>query len=118
LNGLLSLLAQAQPPATGGAPQPGGIFGFLIQYGPLLIILLIMYTIFLGPKRKQDRERQTMLGQMKKGDRVQTIGGLIGTVMDVREDRVVLKIDESSNAKATYVKSAIHKVLTEDAKPA
>ena len=74
-------------------------------------------VVMLGPKRKQERQRKDMLSNLKRGDRVQTIGGILGTVIDVRDSEVVLKVDESTNTKMRFARSAIHRVLEDDAKP-
>jgi len=45
---------------------------------------------------------------------VQTIGGILAGVVEVREDRVLLKVDETSNTKIWFARSAVHKVLGEE----
>jgi preprotein translocase subunit YajC len=55
-----------------------------------------------------------MLGQLKKGDRIQTIGGVLGTVVEARDTEVLVKVDESSNTKIRFARSAIHRVLEDD----
>ena len=86
---------------------------------PLLIFgVLIIYIMMILPKRKQDRQRQQMLENMKRGDEVQTIGGIIGKVVDAKPDRVLVKVDESSNTKIWFNRTAISRVVEEDAKPA
>ena len=50
---------------------------------------------------------------VKKGDKVRTIGGILGTVVDIRDDEVVIKVDEATNTKLHLVRSAISKVLAE-----
>ena len=55
-----------------------------------------------------------MLDTMQKNSRVRTIGGIIGTIVDVRDDEVVIKIDEASNTKMRVTRSAIGKVYTDD----
>lgn len=81
---------------------------------PLLIGILILYFFVFRSKRTQDRQRREMLAQLKKGDRVQTIGGILGTVIEARENDVLLKVDESSNTKIRFSRNAIHRVLNED----
>ena len=61
---------------------------------------------------------QQLLSSLKKQDRVLTIGGLIGTVVEVRDDEVVLKIDENANTRARFTKNAIQQVLKSSDGPA
>ena len=55
-----------------------------------------------------------MHANLTRNDRVLTIGGAIGTVVSVKDNEVVLKVDESTNTKMTFVKTAIQKIMTED----
>ena len=80
----------------------------------LLLLALFLFTT-AGGKRKEERKRQDMLKQLKKGDEVVTIGGQVGKVIDTREDRVQLKVDESSNTKIWFLRSAIHRVIEDKA---
>ena len=83
----------------------------------LFALVMIVFMLFMSnSKRKQERERQNTLNAMKRGDRVQTIGGIIGTIVDVREGEIVVKVDESSNTKIKFSRSAIARVLGEDDK--
>ena len=84
----------------------------LMQLLPFLLIIVVMYLfLFRGPKKKQ-QEHQKMVASLKKNDRVRTIGGIFGTVLDVRDDEIVLKVDESTNAKIRVIPSAIASVLS------
>lgn len=81
---------------------------------PLILMLLVLYFfIFRGPRKRQQQQKQ-MLDTMQKNSRVRTIGGIIGTIVDVRDDEVVIKIDEASNTKMRVTRSAIGKVYTDD----
>ena len=55
-----------------------------------------------------------MLNAIKKHDKVQTIGGVLGAVVEIKPDTVVLKVDESSNTRITFARSSIQQVLTSD----
>jgi preprotein translocase subunit YajC len=94
--------------ATNSAQPAPNPFGFML---PILVIfgVMIFFQIFAG--RKERRKRQDMLGSITKYDRVQTVGGLIGTVHDVKDTEVTLKIDESTNTKVHVSRSAIQQVL-------
>lgn len=85
-------------------------------------LLLVMVVVMVGfiwlsssrAKRTEQRTRDDMLRNMKRGDRVMTAGGILGTVVDVRDAEVVLKVDESSNTKIKFTRDAIRKVVVED----
>jgi len=80
-----------------------------MMYNYLLIGLMfvVMYFIlFRGPRKKQQQHRK-MVQTLKKNDRVRTIGGIIGTVVDVKDDEITLKVDESNNTKIKVASSAI-----------
>ena len=83
---------------------------------PMILIIAVMYFFLFRSKKTQQKKLASMLDNLKKGDRVQTIGGIRGAVVEAREDEVVIKVDESSNAKITFARSAIHKVLEEEKK--
>ena len=108
---VIQFLADA-PPAT----QPDLFHSPMV---PLMIMLGVVWVVLvILPKRKQDKSRQNMLKDMKRGDEVQTIGGVLGKVVEAREDRVLLKVDESSNTKIWFSRTAIARVNAEDAKDA
>ena len=101
--------------------QSGGSNGALytLTHGPmpiLIIGLLVFYAMLILPKRKQDRQRREMLNNLKRGDEVLTSSGIIGKVVDPREDRVLVKVDESNNTKIWFSRSAITHVEPGDGK--
>jgi len=71
-----------------------------------LMFLVMYFLLFRGPKKKQ-KQHQNMVKSLKKNDKVRTIGGIIGTIVDVRDDEITLKVDESSNTKIKIASSAI-----------
>ena len=112
----LGTLAQATTNPASTRPTGGG-WGeiFRTPMFPILLLILVFYVFMFRNKRNQDRQRTDMLSQMKRGDRVQTIGGILGKVVDAEEHKVLLKVDESSNTKIWFSRNAIHRVLEEDA---
>ena len=111
---LLVLLAQTTTPATSQPAPP--LFVFLQSYGPLVLLLVVFFFLMSGSKRKQEKQRQQMLKELQRGVRIQTIGGIIGTVVEARDNEVVVKVDESNNTKVKFARSAIHKVLMDEEK--
>ncbi len=79
----------------------------------MLLMIVVMYIFIFRSKKNQDKQRRNMLSELKKGDRVQTIGGIIGSVIEARETDVLVKVDESNNTKIRFARSAIHKVVDE-----
>jgi preprotein translocase subunit YajC len=75
-----------------------------------LIFVVLYFIMFRGPKKRQQQQEQ-MVKSLKKNDRVQTIGGIFGTVLDITDTEVTIKIDESNNTKIKVLPSAIHKVI-------
>jgi preprotein translocase subunit YajC len=67
--------------------------------------VLIFYFLLLRPQQKRQKEMQKMLSALKRGDRVMTTGGLYGTVWDVKDDIIVMKLTEE--VKVEVAKSAV-----------
>jgi len=105
----LAILAQATQPAPGGGGLPGLISN------PLFLLILMLgafYLVVFRGQSKEKKKKQQMLDQVRKNDRVMTIGGIIGTVVQVKDDEVVVKVDEATNTKVTFTRKAIQKVFT------
>ena len=92
----------ADAPAGGAAPQ-SALGGML----PMLVIFFaIMYFLMIRPQQK--RERREMLSSVERGDAVITTGGVCGTVVNLSEDRVILRVDD--NVTMEFLRAAIAKV--------
>ncbi|MFA5554798.1 MAG: preprotein translocase subunit YajC [Phycisphaerae bacterium] len=75
-------------------------------------IIFFVFMMYRGPRKKQ-QEHQKMVQSLQKNDRVRTIGGIYGTVVDVKENEIVLKIDESNNTKIRISPNAVGSKLSE-----
>lgn len=75
-------------------------------------IILIFYFLIIRPQKKREKETKDMLNALKKGDKVVSIGGIHGTVISVKENTVVVKVDD--NARIEFTKSAISQVLNKE----
>lgn len=103
---IVTLLAQSPAPTK---PQgPGGMNPMIIGLG---LFFVVFYFLIMRGNRKQKKERTSLLDSLTKNDRVMTIGGMLGTVVTIRDQEVVLKVDESNNTKVTFLKSSIQKVI-------
>lgn len=76
----------------------------------VLLFVLMYFMMFRGPKKRQQQQQQ-MVQSLKKNDRVQTIGGILGTVLEVSDNEITIKIDESNNTKMKVLPSSISKVI-------
>ena len=81
----------------------------LVQMLPIVAILVIFYFLLIRPKQRDQKAHQKMLTQLGKGDRVLTSGGIFGSVVGLKDDRVVIKIAE--NVKVELLKSSVLRKL-------
>jgi len=98
------------PVPTTQTQRPSGISP-MILIG--LMFVIMYFLLFRGPRKKQQQHKQ-MVQSLQKNDRVRTIGGIIGTVVDIKDDEITLKVDESNNTKIKVASSAIGKNLSKD----
>jgi len=101
-----------QPASTGGQPtgQTGGVGGsslmmFVFMFG----IFIIFYLLLILPARKKQKKHMEMVQALKSGDRIITTGGIHGTIMGTKEDRLEVKI--ASNTVVQITKSAVGAIL-------
>jgi preprotein translocase subunit YajC len=92
-----------------GEPQGGGLLTTMM---PFLIILPLAYLLLIRPMRKQEKDRQALIGATKKNDRVITTAGIYGTVVSFGDDEVVIKVDD--NVRLRMVKGSIARNLTQE----
>jgi len=102
------LMGMGQPAGGAGASGGGGtqLVTMLVTFG---LIIVVFYFLVIRPQNKKKKDAQKMLENLKKGDRVVTIGGMHGFVESVKEDAVILKVDD--NVKIRFSKSAVSQVL-------
>ena len=94
-----------------GAVVEGPLGGNFFTMLMLLLVGMIVFSFFGG--RKQKKKRAAMIDSLQKHDQVLTRGGVFGTIVDVKSDRVVLKIDESSNTRITVLRDSIEQVTAD-----
>jgi preprotein translocase subunit YajC len=99
----LFLAFSNNPQGSGGSPN------ILVSFIPILLIFIIFYLLLILPQQKKQKQHKSMLGALRKGDRVVTNAGIYGTIHDVKEHMIVLKIAEE--VKIEIVKSAVAAVV-------
>jgi preprotein translocase subunit YajC len=78
-----------------------------------VLFFVVLYFLMIAPNQKKQKKWQEMLSKLKSGDRVTTNGGLRGTVLTVKDDVVILRI-QPDGVKLEFVKSAIAAVTTDE----
>ncbi len=103
---MLHLLAMA-PPSQGGGGE-GSLVSTLLMFA---LIIGIFYFMILRPQQKKQKERERMLGTVKKGDKVITAGGLHGTIAGLDEKTVLIQV--ADNVKMKFDRSAVAQIIRE-----
>ena len=93
---MLGEIAYAMTQAPGEGGQQGGNYSFLIFMG---LIFVVFYFLLIMPQRKRQKEHQQLLTNLKKGDRVLTTGGLVGTIVSLSDAMVTVEIADKVKVK-------------------
>ena len=92
------------------ADAAGGGGNILYTLAPFIIMFAVFYFLLIRPQQRKSKVRNAMLSSLKKGDKVTTIGGLHGTIMEITDDIVVLKVNDAS--KLTFDRASINNVIS------
>jgi preprotein translocase subunit YajC len=96
------LIAAAEGTAGGG--------NILITLAPFIIMFAVFYFLLIRPQQRKAKVRNSMLSSLKKGDKVVTIGGLHGTITDITDDIIVLRVNDAT--KLTFDRASINNVTS------
>ncbi|KYD32850.1 preprotein translocase subunit YajC [Parageobacillus toebii] len=83
----------------------------IVNLLPIILFFVIFYFLLLRPQQKRQRAIQQMQANLKKGDKIITIGGLHGIIDSVDEDKIVIRAGDGT--RLTYDRSAVREVVTE-----
>lgn len=111
---LFSAVAWAADVAADGGAQaaPNPMMTIL----PFILIFAVMYFLMIRPQQKRQKEHQAMISAIKKGDRIQTSGGILGTVTG--EDKGELTIEIAPQVRIKVGRGFVARVVTQDSAPA
>lgn len=93
-----------------GGGGGGGAMGLL----PFILMFVILYLLLIRPQQKKHRVHQQMLQTLKKGDRVLTTGGLLGTVVGIKENENIVVLRLAENVKVEVQKGAISAKISKE----
>ncbi|MCF8237035.1 MAG: preprotein translocase subunit YajC [Saprospiraceae bacterium] len=83
---------------------------FLVQFGPLILLVGVMYFFFIRPQAKRQKEQQAFINQLEKGQDVVTASGMFGKIVKIEDQVVTLEVDQKTFIRVT--RSSVSKDLT------
>jgi preprotein translocase subunit YajC len=92
-------MAYAQTAAKTAAPGPVSPAATILSFAPFIAIMVLFYFLMIYPQSKERKKRDAMLNAIQRGDRVLTRGGIYGTVADIKEKILILKINENNKVE-------------------
>ena len=98
----LFILLDAQPQPAQGNPWSMWIM--------LILVFVVMWLFMIRPQRKQQKELEKFRSELKKGDKIVTIGGIFGTIAEIHETDVLIRVDGETKLRVS--KNAIQKDFT------
>lgn len=107
--------------STAYAQDLTSMLGGATQFLPLVLIFGVFYFLLIRPQQQRAKEMKAMLAALKRGDRVVTGGGILGTVQKVKEGSNEIEVELASNMRVTVLRETITSVLkptaANDSKP-
>jgi preprotein translocase subunit YajC len=112
----MSMIEAALPLAQAPSGAPGAGMGFNLLF--LLLLMGAMYFLMIAPQRKKQKEHDRMLAALRSGDEVVTNGGIYGTITNVKDDRFVVRISETTKIEVAkgFIQSVVRKSEGEEKK--
>lgn len=88
--------------------SPSGMLSMLL---PFILMFVVMYFLILRPQKRKDKDRKSLLSRIKKNDKVVTSGGIHGIIISVRENEVILRVDDAKDVKVKVDRTSIVAVV-------
>ncbi len=106
--------ATTTQPAPTPAEQPQqGLFGSMGAFLPLILLFGIFYFMMIRPQQRKEKERQRMISELRAGRRVSFAGGLVGTIVEAKDQTFVI---ETAGSKVEVARGAVAAVVDEETK--
>ncbi|MBP3723735.1 MAG: preprotein translocase subunit YajC [Selenomonadaceae bacterium] len=93
----------------------GEVMAGLMTWGPAILMVAMLYFLLIRPQKAAQKKRNEMLEKLKKGDKVMTIGGLYGTIVEINERQI--KLLAADGVRLEFARSAVSANITEDGEP-
>lgn len=99
------------PAFAQAAGQTGGIAGGIESFLPLILIFVVFYFLMIRPQQKRMKAHKEMLGQLRRGDRVVTQGGILGTVNKVVDEKEVI-VEIAEGVRVRVLRATIQDIVS------
>jgi preprotein translocase subunit YajC len=99
----------AQTTTASAAPAASSPLAMVTSFAPFIIIMGLFYFLMIAPQNKERKKKEEALNAIQRGDRIRTTGGIYGTVADIKENILIVKIAE--NVKIEIEKSFVESVI-------
>ena len=114
LFGIATAVAEAPgaaDAAVAGEEMSGaaGVISLIGSLLPMILIFVVFYFFLIRPQRKKDKQVKEMLANLKVGDRVCTIGGIYGTIVNIKDDTISLAVGKD-NVNLVFARWGIRSV--------
>ena len=116
MNLFMNLLTATTTVAAQEGEQMPGWMATLIQFGPFVLILIVMYFLMIRPQQKKQKEEQKMRNSLRVGDELTTIGGIKGRVVSIKDETITIETG-ADRSKIQFEKWAIQTVHTKHEDP-
>jgi preprotein translocase subunit YajC len=93
--------------ASGASPATAQIMQFL----PLILIFVVFYFLMIRPQQQQQKALKALIAGVKRGDRVLTAGGIVGTITKVRDGANEVEVEIAPNVRVTVARDTLSSVL-------
>ena len=96
-----------------GEPQKQNLYGLLL---PIVAIGFLFFFLIVRPEKKKQAAVARMQGELKKNDRVVTVGGIIGVVVNTQagSNEITVRVDENTNTRLHMLRSSVSRVVTDE----
>ena len=110
-SSLMAIAAAAAPGAASGQ----SLIGMLL---PFVVLIGVMYFMVIRPQKTQQKKREEMMAGLRKGNRIVSIGGLYGEILDIKDDALLVNVvDQGEKVIIRVAKWAVQEVIGKDNQP-
>jgi len=99
------------PAFAQAAGQAGGVAGGIEAFLPLILIFVVFYFLMIRPQQKRMKQHKEMLSQLRRGDRVVTAGGILGTISKVVDDKEVV-VEIADDVRVRVLRATIQDIVS------